>query len=98
MGRQIIVLSVVVVFLFVNSTVLATNRLVPSQYPTIQAAIDDCNDGDVVIVEPNTYTGDGNLSFRTCLSPTPIGGCGIYPLFSNPYPLSIINRKSSIEN
>jgi len=39
---------------------------VPSEYPTIQAAIDDCNDGDIIIVEPNTYTGPGNrdIDFR----------------------------------
>ncbi len=35
-------------------------RLVPQQYATIQAAIDDCNDADVVIIAPGTYTGDGN--------------------------------------
>ena len=41
-------------------------RLVPSEYATIQAAIDGCNNGDVVIVEPNTYTGPGNrdLDFK----------------------------------
>jgi hypothetical protein len=41
-------------------------RHVPSQYATIQAAIDDCNDGDVVVLEPNTYTGPGNrdLDFK----------------------------------
>ncbi|UCG55803.1 MAG: right-handed parallel beta-helix repeat-containing protein [Phycisphaerales bacterium] len=38
----------------------AVTRLVPDQYATIQAAIDDCNDGDVVQVAPGTYTGDGN--------------------------------------
>ncbi len=29
-------------------------------YPTIQAAIDDANDGDVIILAPGRYTGDGN--------------------------------------
>lgn len=38
----------------------AETRHVPSEYATIQGAIDDCNNGDVVIVEPNTYTGAGN--------------------------------------
>jgi len=29
-------------------------------YPTIQAAIDDACDGDVIYLFPGTYTGDGN--------------------------------------
>lgn len=33
---------------------------VPNSFPTIQAAINTAVDGDIVIVEPNTYTGDGN--------------------------------------
>ncbi|MHC4477624.1 MAG: hypothetical protein ACYTEL_18415, partial [Planctomycetota bacterium] len=32
----------------------------PADFNTIQAAIDDANDGDVVEIQPGTYTGDGN--------------------------------------
>ena len=38
----------------------ATERQVPSQYPNIQAALDDCDGGDIVIVAPDIYTGPGN--------------------------------------
>jgi len=32
----------------------------PADFDTIQAAIDDSNDGGTVVVNPGTYTGDGN--------------------------------------
>jgi thermitase len=34
---------------------------VPDNYKTIQNAIDDASDGDIIIVADGTYTGDGNI-------------------------------------
>jgi len=53
-------LSTLIILLFTAAFAHAATRLVPTQYPNIQAAIDDCNNGDVVIVAPGTYTGPGN--------------------------------------
>lgn len=46
--------------LCLSITVYGTTRLVPSQYPTIQAAINACVNGDTVSVADGTYTGTGN--------------------------------------
>jgi hypothetical protein len=43
-----------------RSYALAVDRLVPSQYATVQAAISACNSGDVVIIAPGSYTGSGS--------------------------------------
>jgi serine protease len=42
----------------------AETRLVPTDYATIQQAIDDSNDGDVVVVDPGTYPENINFSGR----------------------------------
>lgn len=41
-------------------------RHVPTEYTTIGAAVYACNDGDVVVIHPGTYTGTNNrdVSFR----------------------------------
>ncbi|MHC4744068.1 MAG: right-handed parallel beta-helix repeat-containing protein [Planctomycetota bacterium] len=52
--------ATIALILSISVLASAANRTVPGQYGSIQAAIDDCNDGDTVIVAPGTYTGDGN--------------------------------------
>lgn len=54
-------LVLIVVFSLVCVSANAATRYVPSsQYSTIQAAINACNNGDTVVVAPDTYTGPGN--------------------------------------
>ena len=57
--KAVVVIGIIAA-LVVPSTVSAEIRTVPGQYDTIQAAIDASGNGDVVIVAPGTYTGDGN--------------------------------------
>ena len=55
-------LSNLIAVLLAVSWASAATRLVPDEYPNIQAAIDACSDGDVVIVADGIYTGEGNYS------------------------------------
>ncbi|MBW8039352.1 MAG: hypothetical protein FVQ85_05080 [Planctomycetes bacterium] len=57
--RKTILLSIVVLLVTLSSAPAET-RLVPDEYATIQTAIDACADGDIVIIAPGTYTGEGN--------------------------------------
>ncbi len=59
LGKQWVV-CIVLILLSLNGFLWAETRHVPSEYVTIQSAVDDCNDGDIVILAPGTYTGPGN--------------------------------------
>jgi len=51
-----------VLLLVIEALVPATTHRVPEQYATIQQAIDDTNDGDIVMVNPGTYV--ENINFN----------------------------------
>ncbi len=57
--KRIIALSLAASFV-IAAPASAKDLLVPKEYKTIQAAIDDANKGDTVIVADGTYTGRGN--------------------------------------
>jgi len=44
-----------ITLLVITTPASADIRLVPANYTTIQEAIDNCNDGDVVVVDPGVY-------------------------------------------
>lgn len=59
--KKLIVLTIVfVAFIFISAWATVIN--VPEDYPTIQDGINVCNDGDTVIVKPDTYY--ENISFN----------------------------------
>ena len=60
MNREGFFKAILTVLFLCCSTVSAADRLVPSEYPTIQSAIDAAVNGDTVIIAPGTYTGSGN--------------------------------------
>ena len=57
---RILIILVVLLTLFLCSHVIGAELLVPSQYPTIQDAIDEASNSDTVTVSNGTYIGTGN--------------------------------------
>lgn len=53
--------------LIIGTIVRAATRRVPGQYADIQLAVRDCNDGDIVIVEPGTYYETINFSGKNII-------------------------------
>jgi predicted outer membrane repeat protein len=70
--------------------IYVNNNVGQADFQTIQAAIDDANDGDTVLVAPGTYTGDGNrdIDFK---------GKAITVKSKDGYDTCIINCKGSEE-
>ena len=55
-----VIITICLVLLAPTVCTYGAELLVPSQYPTIQAAINAAGYNDTVIIAPGTYTGDGN--------------------------------------
>lgn len=53
--------------LIIGTIAQAATRRVPGQYADIQLAVRDCNDGDVIIVEPGTYYETINFSGKNII-------------------------------
>ena len=57
-------IKAICMFLLITGMVSATDYHVPGWYDTIQAAVNDCSDGDTVVVAEGTYTGSGNYNIN----------------------------------
>jgi hypothetical protein len=57
-----LIIKICFIGLLIANSAMATDRYVPEEHATIQAAIDVCVDGDVVIVAPDTYSGPGSCN------------------------------------
>ena len=55
-----VIITICLVLLAPTVCTYGAELLVPSQYPTIQAAINAAGYNDTVVIAPGTYTGDGN--------------------------------------
>jgi hypothetical protein len=65
MGKTALLTLILV--LLAGALAPASTYQIPSQYPTIQAAIDDANNGDTVIVSPGTYLENINFNGKNII-------------------------------
>ena len=61
---KLIKITVCFLVVLIADSALAAVHHVPEEYATIQAAINACNDSDIVIVAPGRYSGPGNRNIN----------------------------------